>query len=148
LQIDFPEDLAAKAIDPFVRAEGHLLVLLFVRTDCPISNRYAPTIQNLSEKFHHKAYFWLVYPDAHESAARVRAYLAQFRYSIPALRDVHHTLVKPHRPPLPKARCSTHPENSSITAESTTGTRFGRSRPKLGSRSAAGRRGLETGLHD
>src|SRR6516165_7983674 len=70
LQIDFPEDLAAKAIDPFVRAEGHLLVLLFVRTDCPISNRYAPTIQNLSEKFHHKAYFWLVYPDAHESAAR------------------------------------------------------------------------------
>jgi hypothetical protein len=93
-QTDPAEDLTGKSADPFMLSGGRILVLLFVRTDCPISNRYAPTIQKLNEEFRGKANFWLVYPDADESAGRIRAHLAEFHYSLPALRDLHHRLVK------------------------------------------------------
>jgi len=66
----------------------------FVRTDCPISNRYAPAIQKLHETFRGKADFWLVYPDAGETAARIHAHDEEFHLTIPALRDVHRELVK------------------------------------------------------
>ena len=69
-------------------------MLFFIRTDCPISNRYAPAMQKLHEKFHGKADFWLVYPDASETAARIRTHDEEFRLAIPALRDVHRELVK------------------------------------------------------
>ncbi len=88
------EDLNGKTIDPFAVRENQPVVLLFVRTDCPISNRYAPTIQKLGEKFQGKVKFWLVYPDADETAVRIRAHMSQFRYQISALRDVRHALVK------------------------------------------------------
>jgi thiol-disulfide isomerase/thioredoxin len=87
------ENLDGKSLDPFKATQGRVLVLLFIRTDCPISNRYAPVLQELSEAFQGKANFWLVYPDAAESAAKIRAHLAEFHYSIPALRDIHRTLV-------------------------------------------------------
>ena len=92
-QSNLPESLAGTTVDPLKLSEGHVVVMLFVRTDCPISNRYAPTIQRLSKKFRGRANFWLVYPDAAESAARVRLHLQEFHYAIPALRDIHHTLV-------------------------------------------------------
>jgi len=93
-QSGFAENLDGKLTDPFKAADGQVVVLLFVRTDCPISNRYAPTIRKVIEKFSGKAKFWLVYPDADESAARIRAHDEEFHYVIPALRDVHHALVK------------------------------------------------------
>ena len=93
LQSELPLNLDAKATDPFKLADGRLIVLLFVRTDCPISNRYAPTIQKLIQEFHDRADFWLVYPDARESAAHIRAHLTHFHYSIPALRDIRRGLV-------------------------------------------------------
>ena len=93
-QIDLAEDLAGKATDPFKSSHGRVLVFLFVRTDCPISNRYAPAIHQLAEKFHGQADFWLVYPDAGESPTRIRAHLTEFHFSIPVLRDLHHSLVK------------------------------------------------------
>jgi thiol-disulfide isomerase/thioredoxin len=91
------ESLNGKTVDPLKSSEGRVVVLLFVRTDCPISNRYAPLIQKLQEKFHDKASFWLVYPDAGETAARIRAHDEEFHLSIPALRDVHRELVKRSR---------------------------------------------------
>lgn len=91
---DFPEDLSGKSVDPFLLSPGRVLVFLFVRTDCPVSNRYAPAIQSLSKQFPGKVNFWLVYPDADETSARIRAHLADYHYRISALRDVHHALVK------------------------------------------------------
>src|SRR5436853_80343 len=93
-QLNLAEDLSGKSVDPFKASVNRTVVLLFVRTDCPISNRYAPTIQKLAEKFQGQASFWLVYPDADETAAGIREHIEQFHYAIPALRDVHHTLVK------------------------------------------------------
>jgi thiol-disulfide isomerase/thioredoxin len=88
------ENLDGKTVHPFTSNNDRVVVLLFVRTDCPISNRYAPTIRKLHEKFQGKADFWLVYPDAGESASRIRTHDEQFHFAIPALRDVHRDLVK------------------------------------------------------
>jgi AhpC/TSA family len=93
-QSAWAENLDGKTVDPFKSSEGRIVVLLFIRTDCPISNRYAPAIQKLHEQFHGRANFWLVYPDADETAARIRAHAEEFHLSIQALRDVHRELVK------------------------------------------------------
>lgn len=87
------QDLIGKSVDPFVEASGKIVVLVFLRTDCPISNRYAPTIQKLSAQYSGRATFWLIYPDAKISAASIRKYLNGFGYALRALRDPHHALV-------------------------------------------------------
>jgi thiol-disulfide isomerase/thioredoxin len=87
-------DLAGKPVDPLKLAGGKVVVLVFVRTDCPISNRYAPTIQKLSAEHEGKATFWLVYPSKSESADVIRRHEREYGYKIPALRDPQHVLVK------------------------------------------------------
>ncbi len=97
-------DLNGKAIDPWKTSPGEAVVLVFVRTDCPISNRYAPTIQRLSAEYAGKAAFWLVYPDKDESAAAIQKHLRDYGYKIPALRDPRHTLVaRSHAKVTPEA---------------------------------------------
>ena len=90
-------DLSGAPLDPLKAAAGKVVVLIFVRTDCPISNRYAPTIQRLSAQHAGKAAFWLVYPGKSESAEAIREHERDFHYELPALRDLRHTLVKESR---------------------------------------------------
>jgi thiol-disulfide isomerase/thioredoxin len=87
-------DLNGKPLDPFKSSRGKITVLIFVRTDCPISNRYAPLLQRLNDSFSGKAKFWLVYPDKKTTAKGIAAHLKQFHSSISALRDPGHSLVK------------------------------------------------------
>lgn len=92
-------DLDGKPYDPFQHADGSVVVFLFVRTDCPISNRYAPTIQELSSRFDKHAQFFLVYPVRSETAQQIRKHLKEYGYNLPALRDpdlhlVHAAAVK------------------------------------------------------
>ena len=86
--------LEGKPVDPIKSSQGKITVLIFVRTDCPISNRYAPLLQRLNDSFSGKAKFWLVYPDKKTTATEIAAHLKQFQSSIPALRDPDHSLVK------------------------------------------------------
>jgi Thioredoxin-like len=87
-------DLAGNSVDPLQSASRKIVVLVFVRTDCPISNRYAPTIQRLSNEHADNAAFWLVYPSKAESPEMIRKHRQEFHYRIPALRDLHQTLVR------------------------------------------------------
>lgn len=87
-------DLAGTAVDPLKQAAGKVLVLVFVRTDCPISNRYAPLIQEMNVKYASGAAFYLVFPDKDESPEQIRSYLNEYGYKLPALRDLEHALVK------------------------------------------------------
>jgi hypothetical protein len=87
-------DLAGNPVDPLKSAGGKVVVLVFVRTDCPVSNRYAPTIQQISAAHAGKAAFWLVYPSKSESAEAIRKHEQEYGYKIPALRDPQHALVK------------------------------------------------------
>lgn len=87
-------DLEGKALDPFRAAQGKVVVLIFVRTDCPISNRYAPIIQKLGMQHGNKTAFFLVYPDKKETADSIRKHDREFGYTFAALRDPQHILVK------------------------------------------------------
>lgn len=86
--------LEGKPVDPFKSSQGKIIVLIFVRIDCPISNRYAPLLRRLSDSFSTKAKFWLVYPDKKTTANEIATHLRQFHSSVSALRDPDHSLVK------------------------------------------------------
>src|SRR5947209_19943535 len=87
-------DLQGRAVDPLKLPHGKPVVLIFVRTDCPISNRYAPVIQALSRKYSSEANFWLVYPGNSQSTASIHQQLTEYGYRIPALRDTRRELVE------------------------------------------------------
>ena len=85
-------DLDGNEVDP-LRA-GTVSVFVFTRTDCPISNRYAPEIRRIYDRFEPQGVaFWLVYVDPDESAEVIRRHLADYAYPLPALRDTRHALV-------------------------------------------------------
>jgi thiol-disulfide isomerase/thioredoxin len=86
-------DLHGKNVDPVQQAAGKPVVLIFVRTDCPISNRYAPSIQKLQAKYAGRVDFWLVYPDKDETSLAIEKHLQDYGYRIPALHDPKHALV-------------------------------------------------------
>jgi Redoxin len=89
-------DLDGRLVDPLAPAPGvTATVFVFITTDCPIANRYAPEIQRLAAIFTPQGVrFWLVYANPHEPVASIRNHLRQFQYAIPALRDPEHALVR------------------------------------------------------
>jgi hypothetical protein len=124
-------DLDGHAVDPFQRAAGKIVVLLFVRTDCPISNRYAPSIHEMSLRFAKSAEFFLVYPIASESSELIRKHLKEYGYKLTALRDPQRALIR-------AANASVTPESAVFSASGQLlyhgriddwYTEFGRSRP-------------------
>ena len=86
-------DLEGQAVNPLAADSSKVVVLVFVRRDCPVSSRYAPVIQQISKRYADGASFWLVYPDKSESPQTIRKYLQDYGYRLPALRDPEHALV-------------------------------------------------------
>jgi AhpC/TSA family len=100
---DSVTDLAGRSRDPFA-SPARARVFIFVRTDCPISNRYAPELSRLAQEFATgDAEFWLVYPDPAASPQQIRTQMAQYGFSAQPLRDPQHELVK-------RAHAATAPE--------------------------------------
>lgn len=87
-------DLRGSAVEELAKARGKVLVLVFVRTNCPVSNRYAPLIQQMSQRYGKDASFRLVFPDKSESPEKIRHFLREYKYELSAIRDVDHSLVK------------------------------------------------------
>jgi AhpC/TSA family len=87
-------DLDGREVNPFSTASGKIVVLVFVRRDCPVSGRYAPSIQQISKRYADRASFWLVYPDKSETSLAIRKSVAEYGYHLPVLRDPEHALVK------------------------------------------------------
>jgi hypothetical protein len=85
-------DVAGRAVHLFPSAQP--VALVFVRTDCPISNRYAPELLRLERLYSPQVVFYLVYPDAAETAEAIRRHMADYGYEWTALRDPGHALVK------------------------------------------------------
>lgn len=86
-------DLQGSAVEP---AGDGVTVLLFLAPDCPISNRYAPTIRSIADEHQAKGVrFWLVYPDPDVSSETVRRHSEEYGLEgIPALRDPSRELVE------------------------------------------------------
>jgi hypothetical protein len=90
-------DLNGAVVDPLKASREKVVVLIFVRVDCPISNRYTPTIRRIARENAGRVAFWLVYPDRSESAEEIRKHERDFGYRLPALRDVQRSLVAESR---------------------------------------------------
>jgi hypothetical protein len=88
-------DLENHLVDPFVAAEDHqAIVFLFASVECPVSNRYAPVVKRLYDRFASEGVaFWLVYPNPADSPAAIRDHVKAFEYPVHALRDPDHALV-------------------------------------------------------
>ncbi len=70
-------------------------VIIFLKTDCPIGNRYAPKISRLAKQATESGLdFTLVYPDTDLSSDEVRQHAQEYSLELPALRDPDHRLVK------------------------------------------------------
>ncbi len=96
-------DLNGKPRDPFA-SPARARVFLFVRADCPITNRYAPELARIAEEYRNlDAEFWLVYPDPAITPQQIRTHMAQYGFAGHPLRDPKHELV--HR-----AHAATAPE--------------------------------------
>ena len=77
--------LEIRAIDGAVlrplEPSGAANVLFFVSTDCPVSNAYAPEIQQVCSAYRSKGVSCaLIYEDVHVSPADVRRHLDEHRY--------------------------------------------------------------------
>lgn len=89
-----PLDLAGKPRNLFASA-ARVRILMFVRTDCPITNRYAPELQRLGEKFRGPGVeFWLVYPDRTSTADAINDHVVQYHFPGEPIRDPGHELVR------------------------------------------------------
>lgn len=93
-QADSIVDIDGRPLDPFKPA-GAANVMVFVATDCPISNSYAPEIQRICLDYRARGVScFLIYEDLASASspgnlnAAVRGHLRDYRYAdIPALID-------------------------------------------------------------
>lgn len=75
-------------------ADGKWTGLFFVRTDCPVSNQYAPEIKRICGEYESKGLqCLLVYADAYDTPDTVRRHRADFGHALPAILDHGHALV-------------------------------------------------------
>ena len=87
-------DMENRTVNPFDKPEAKAIVFFFIRTDCPISNRYAPEIERLAGRYaNERVAFWLVYPEASTSVGEIEQHQKEYHLSVPALRDARHALV-------------------------------------------------------
>lgn len=87
-------DLNGHPITRLAAAGTEAVVLFFVASDCPISNRYIPEIQRIESKFAAQhVVFWFVYPNVGETPEAVRHHEATYGAEGHILLDPHHTLV-------------------------------------------------------
>ncbi len=87
-------DLDGNAVELWTTLPAPVTVVVFTRTDCPVSNRFAPVIRGLYETYHPRGVaFFLVYVDPDEPPDAIRAHLKEYGYPCPGLRDPSHALV-------------------------------------------------------
>lgn len=88
-------DLAGRPVDPFRADDAVARVFIFISTDCPISNRYAPEIRRLHQQFApRKIAFWLVHADPAVSTDAMRKHASEFQLACDVLHDPKHSLVR------------------------------------------------------
>lgn len=107
---DQVRDIDGRARDLFQPA-GKANVLIFVMSDCPISNAYAPEIQRICDQAGRSgAACTLIYEDVSTDAAAVRTHLNQYRYrSVAAVIDHDRSLAE-------KAKATVTPEAAVVAA--------------------------------
>lgn len=89
------QDTAGRIHDAGELREYKATVFLFVATDCPNSNTYAPVLARLYREYSPRGVaFFNVYSDPGESAEAVRKHDSDFLTPFPALLDPHQVLAR------------------------------------------------------
>jgi len=84
----------ANAENPFAEP-AHVRVLIFARTDCPITNRYAPELARIAQEFSVRdVKFWIVYPDSSETPDKIAKHMADYHLPGHGIPDPHFELRK------------------------------------------------------
>jgi len=69
-------------------------VFVFTAIDCPISNRYAPRLNELMQKYSNQdVSFYLVYTDKDETSKSIAEHVKEYQFSCSAVRDLNLALV-------------------------------------------------------
>lgn len=87
--------MIASADTSALQAKDRATVLLFISTECPYSNRYAPEIQRIYKEFTPRGVrFWLVYPSRADTPPVIAKHLNAFGYPDIVLRDRSNPLLR------------------------------------------------------
>ena len=79
----------------FEEATESVLVVLFVAVECPISNRFALSVNTIYEEFSSGDFaMWTVYTDDLFSTDEILKHRADFEYGMPALMDFDRGIAK------------------------------------------------------
>jgi hypothetical protein len=89
-------DLDGRLVNPLAVPPGtKALVALFVSVECPVSNRYAPELQRIEQRFGNAGVkFLLIYPNPMDSPEKIDAHVNDFRHPGRVLRDPDHAFAK------------------------------------------------------
>jgi len=91
----FGTDLSGHPVEQIAPAGSKAVVLFFVASDCPISNRYIPEIERLEKEFVPRdVRFWWVYPNPGDTAAVVRQHDEQFDIHADTVLDTDQRLTR------------------------------------------------------
>jgi hypothetical protein len=81
----YGKDIDGRDVTSLSAHDTKYVAAIFVATDCPISNRYLPILVRLSRQFAPRpatggdgVRLWLVYPNASDTLAAVRAHQSQY----------------------------------------------------------------------
>jgi hypothetical protein len=86
--------VVARADSP-LDSKAKVVALIFVSSECPISNKMAPEIERLHQKFStNGAAIFIVYPNKSDSDALIQAHRKDYRLTAPFVRDPDHALVR------------------------------------------------------
>jgi len=88
-------DLTGNATYPMVSRGEPAKLFIFVTTDCPIVNSYAPEIERICRTYRaRQVHCYLVYVDNTQTASQDRDHRKAYGLTCDALRDEKHRLVK------------------------------------------------------
>jgi peroxiredoxin len=87
-------DTNARIHTPAEWAGKHAVVLLFVSTDCPLSNRYVPELNRIESSYTARGVaFYAVQGDATVPVGDVKKHVKEFAYAFPYLLDPAESLA-------------------------------------------------------
>lgn len=91
---DFGIGLNGKPVEQLAAPGVKVVVLFFAASDCPISNRYVPEINRLTQEFSAQAvHFWWIYPNADDTAQVVAKHKREYAIAGDTILDSKQSLV-------------------------------------------------------
>jgi len=91
----FGIDLSGHPVERLAPPDAPAIVLFFAASDCPISNRYIPEIEQLTQQFRSQGVqFWWVYPNPSDTADVVRRHQDEFHIEGQAVLDTGQRLTR------------------------------------------------------